>query len=149
MPGDDHISQGGRVIGNSFRSPLRGVCSRAISRQGVTISSPATRRSFKSPKWYASTYPRMQTAFFPSPDHCLRSRQYFYLIVSGKQPALDYLDIDQAVAHCTRGIGVWDWASTEAEEEEPDVVPATCRHWNRLPLLTSSGSIFPRSRFAL
>ena len=57
-------------------------------------------------------------------DHCLRSRQYVNVIVSGKQPALDYLTIDQAVAHCTRGIGVWDWASTETEDEEPDVVLA-------------------------
>ena len=57
-------------------------------------------------------------------DHCLRSRQYVNVIVSGKQSALDYLSIDQAVAHCTRGIGVWDWASTAGNEEEPDVVLA-------------------------
>jgi xylulose-5-phosphate/fructose-6-phosphate phosphoketolase len=57
-------------------------------------------------------------------DHCLRSRQYVNVIVAGKQPALDYLDMDQAVAHCTRGIGVWEWASTETEGEEPDVVLA-------------------------
>jgi xylulose-5-phosphate/fructose-6-phosphate phosphoketolase len=57
-------------------------------------------------------------------DHCLRSHQYVNVIVSGKQPALEYLGIDQAVAHCTRGIGVWDWASTESEGEEPDVVLA-------------------------
>ena len=57
-------------------------------------------------------------------DHCLRSRQYVNVIVAGKQPALDYLDMDEAVAHCTRGIGVWDWASTENEDEEPDVVLA-------------------------
>jgi xylulose-5-phosphate/fructose-6-phosphate phosphoketolase len=57
-------------------------------------------------------------------DHCLRSRQYVNVIVAGKQPALDYLDMEQAVAHCTRGIGVWDWASTESEDEEPDVVLA-------------------------
>jgi xylulose-5-phosphate/fructose-6-phosphate phosphoketolase len=57
-------------------------------------------------------------------DHCLRSRQYVNVIVSGKQPALDYLPMDEAVAHCTRGIGVWEWASTETEGEEPDVVLA-------------------------
>ena len=57
-------------------------------------------------------------------DHCLRSRQYVNVIVSGKQPALDYLSMDEAVAHCTRGIGVWEWASTEVEGEEPDVVLA-------------------------
>jgi xylulose-5-phosphate/fructose-6-phosphate phosphoketolase len=57
-------------------------------------------------------------------DHCLRSRQYVNVIVSGKQPALDYLTVDEAVQHCTRGIGGWDWASTEADDEEPDVVLA-------------------------
>jgi xylulose-5-phosphate/fructose-6-phosphate phosphoketolase len=57
-------------------------------------------------------------------DHCLRSRQYVNVIVSGKQPALDYLNMEQAVAHCSRGIGVWDWASTETPGEEPDVVLA-------------------------
>jgi xylulose-5-phosphate/fructose-6-phosphate phosphoketolase len=54
-------------------------------------------------------------------DHCLRSRHYVNVIVAGKQPSLDYLTIDEAVAHCARGIGVWDWASTDGDEE-PDVV---------------------------
>jgi xylulose-5-phosphate/fructose-6-phosphate phosphoketolase len=56
-------------------------------------------------------------------DHCLRSRDYVNVIVAGKQPALDYLTIDQAIAHCTRGIGIWEWASSDAGEE-PDVVLA-------------------------
>ena len=56
-------------------------------------------------------------------DHCLRSRDYVNVIVAGKQPALDYLDMEGAVAHCTRGIGVWDWASSD-EGSEPDVVLA-------------------------
>jgi xylulose-5-phosphate/fructose-6-phosphate phosphoketolase len=56
-------------------------------------------------------------------DHCLRSRDYVNVIVAGKQPALNYLDMDEAVAHCTRGIGVWDWASSD-EGAEPDVVLA-------------------------
>ncbi|HSZ06084.1 MAG TPA: phosphoketolase family protein [Solirubrobacteraceae bacterium] len=56
-------------------------------------------------------------------DHCLRSRDYVNVIVAGKQPALDYLDMDEAVAHCTRGIGVWDWASSD-DGTEPDVVLA-------------------------
>ena len=54
-------------------------------------------------------------------DHCLRSRQYVNVIVAGKQPALDYLTMDEAVLHCTRGIGIWDWASNDAGGE-PDVV---------------------------
>ena len=56
-------------------------------------------------------------------DHCLRSRDYVNVIVAGKQPALDYLTIEQAIAHCTRGIGIWEWASNDAGEE-PDVVLA-------------------------
>ncbi|MBV8431008.1 MAG: phosphoketolase family protein, partial [Solirubrobacterales bacterium] len=44
-------------------------------------------------------------------DHCLRSRHYVNLIVAGKQPALNYLTMEEAVAHCTRGIGIWNWAS--------------------------------------
>jgi xylulose-5-phosphate/fructose-6-phosphate phosphoketolase len=56
-------------------------------------------------------------------DHCLRSRDYVNVIVAGKQPALDYLSMDEAIAHCTRGVGVWDWASND-EGAEPDVVLA-------------------------
>src|SRR4051794_32388514 len=54
-------------------------------------------------------------------DHCLRSRQYVNVIVAGKQPALDYLPMDEAIAHCARGIGIWDWASSGGGGE-PDVV---------------------------
>jgi xylulose-5-phosphate/fructose-6-phosphate phosphoketolase len=54
-------------------------------------------------------------------DHCLRSRQYVNVIVAGKQPALQYLSMDEAVVHATKGIGIWDWASTD-DGEEPDVV---------------------------
>jgi xylulose-5-phosphate/fructose-6-phosphate phosphoketolase len=56
-------------------------------------------------------------------DHCLRSRDYVNVIVAGKQPALNYLNMDEAIAHCTRGIGLWDWACTD-DGEEPDVVLA-------------------------
>ncbi len=54
-------------------------------------------------------------------DHCLRSRNYVNVIVAGKQPAPSWLSMEAAVAHCTRGIGVWDWASTDAGAL-PDVV---------------------------
>jgi xylulose-5-phosphate/fructose-6-phosphate phosphoketolase len=54
-------------------------------------------------------------------DHCLRSRNYVNVIVAGKQPALDYLTIEQAIEHCTRGIGIWEWASND-DGDEPDVV---------------------------
>ncbi|MET9795313.1 phosphoketolase family protein [Nocardiopsis alba] len=56
-------------------------------------------------------------------DHCLRSRDYVNVVVAGKQPALDYLPMDEAVAHCTRGIGIWEWAGTDGGVE-PDVVLA-------------------------
>jgi xylulose-5-phosphate/fructose-6-phosphate phosphoketolase len=56
-------------------------------------------------------------------DHCLRSEHYVNVIVAGKQPALDYLPMDEAIAHCTRGIGIWEWASSD-HGGEPDVVLA-------------------------
>ena len=56
-------------------------------------------------------------------DHCLRSRNYVNVVVAGKQPALNYLSIDDAILHCTRGIGIWEWASSDGDAE-PDVVLA-------------------------
>ena len=56
-------------------------------------------------------------------DHCLRSRNYVNVIVAGKQPGPNWLSMDQAVLHCTRGIGIWDWASND-QGGEPDVVLA-------------------------
>ena len=58
-------------------------------------------------------------------DHCLRSRDYVNVIVAGKQPALDYLSMDEAIVHCTRGLGIWEWASND-DGAEPDVVLACC-----------------------
>ncbi|PZS38261.1 MAG: phosphoketolase [Pseudonocardiales bacterium] len=59
-------------------------------------------------------------------DHCLRSRHYVNVIVAGKQPALTYLRMDEAIAHCTRGLGIWPWAGTadDGQGGEPDVVLA-------------------------
>jgi xylulose-5-phosphate/fructose-6-phosphate phosphoketolase len=56
-------------------------------------------------------------------DHCLRSRNYVNVIVAGKQPALQYLDMEAAVEHCTAGLGMWEWASND-QGGEPDVVMA-------------------------
>jgi xylulose-5-phosphate/fructose-6-phosphate phosphoketolase len=56
-------------------------------------------------------------------DHCLRSRNYVNIIVAGKQPALQYLDMNAAIKHCTAGIGIWEWASND-KGSEPDVVMA-------------------------
>jgi xylulose-5-phosphate/fructose-6-phosphate phosphoketolase len=62
-------------------------------------------------------------------DHCLRSRDYVNVVVAGKQPALQYLDMDAAIKHCTTGIGIWEWASTD-RGVEPDVL--TVRHCWRM-----------------
>ncbi|MBC7942530.1 MAG: phosphoketolase family protein [Chitinophagaceae bacterium] len=58
-------------------------------------------------------------------DHCLRSRNYVNVIVAGKQPAPQWLDMDAAVKHCTAGLGIWPWASND-RGGEPDVVMACC-----------------------
>ena len=58
-------------------------------------------------------------------DHCLRSKNYVNVIVAGKQPALQYLSMEDAIVHCTRGAGIWEWASND-EGNEPDVVLGCC-----------------------
>ena len=58
-------------------------------------------------------------------DHCLRSRDYVNVIVAGKQPAPQWLNMDQAIKHSTAGIGIWEWASND-KGGEPDVVMACC-----------------------
>ncbi|HSW95061.1 MAG TPA: phosphoketolase family protein [Patescibacteria group bacterium] len=58
-------------------------------------------------------------------DHCLRSRSYVNVIVAGKQMEQNWLSMDQAMAHCARGVGIWDWASTDGGQR-PDVVLACC-----------------------
>ena len=63
-------------------------------------------------------------------DHCLRSRHYVNVVVAGKHPAPQWLEMDAAAAHCAAGIGIWDWAGNELAEGEskidPDVVMACC-----------------------
>ncbi len=58
-------------------------------------------------------------------DHCLRSRHYVNVMVAGKHPAPQWLSMDEAVRHCTKGIGIWPWASND-EGQEPDAVMACC-----------------------
>ena len=58
-------------------------------------------------------------------DHCLRSRNYVNVIVAGKQPELQWLDMDAAIKHCTAGLGIWEWASND-RGGDPDVVMACC-----------------------
>jgi xylulose-5-phosphate/fructose-6-phosphate phosphoketolase len=58
-------------------------------------------------------------------DHCLRSRDYVNVIVAGKQPAPQWLDMNTAIEHCSAGIGIWPWASNDGDDE-PDIVMACC-----------------------
>ncbi|MGO9095467.1 MAG: phosphoketolase [Bryobacteraceae bacterium] len=58
-------------------------------------------------------------------DHCLRSRNYINVIVAGKHPELQWLDMEAAIRHCTYGLGIWEWASND-QGGEPDVVMACC-----------------------
>jgi xylulose-5-phosphate/fructose-6-phosphate phosphoketolase len=70
-------------------------------------------------------------------DHCLRSRHYVNVIIAGKQPQLQWLDMDAAVRHCTKGLGIWDWASND-QQGEPDVVLACCGDVPTLEVLAAA-----------
>jgi xylulose-5-phosphate/fructose-6-phosphate phosphoketolase len=76
-------------------------------------------------------------------DHCLRSRHYVNVIVAGKQPALNYLSMEDAIVHCTRGLGIWEWASSEGGEE-PDVVLACCGDVPTLEILAAAAILRER-----
>lgn len=71
-------------------------------------------------------------------DHCLRSRQYVNVVVSGKQPAPNFLTMEQAIAHCTRGLGIWEWAGSEVAGEKPDVVLAAAGDVPTLEVLAAA-----------
>ena len=73
-------------------------------------------------------------------DHCLRSRDYVNVMVAGKQPALTYLSMDDAVVHCTRGAGIWEWASND-DDGEPDVVLGCCGDIPTLETLAAAAFI--------
>jgi xylulose-5-phosphate/fructose-6-phosphate phosphoketolase len=70
-------------------------------------------------------------------DHCLRSRHYVNVVVAGKHPAPQWLTMEQAVAHCTQGIGIWQWASND-QEAETDVVMACA---GDVPTLETLGAV--------
>ncbi|WP_199487449.1 phosphoketolase family protein [Actinomadura spongiicola] len=81
-------------------------------------------------------------------DHCLRSQDYVNVIVAGKQPALDWLPMDAAIAHATRGIGIWEWASTDGGAD-PDVVLACAGDIPTLETLAATDllrQLFPELR---
>ncbi len=71
-------------------------------------------------------------------DHCLRSRNYINIIVAGKQPELQFLSMEDAIAHCTAGLGIWEWAGTEVAGEEPDLVMACAGDVPTLEILAAA-----------
>ena len=79
-------------------------------------------------------------------DHCLRSRNYVNVIVAGKQPAPQWLNMDDAIKHCTAGLGIWPWASND-HGGDPDVVMACCGDVPTLETFAAAGllrTLFPR-----
>lgn len=79
----------------------------------------------KSPEVVRIYLPPDGNCMLSTMDHCLKSVNYVNVVVSDKQVHLQYLNMEDAVAHCSRGIGVWEWASND-KGEEPDVVIASC-----------------------
>jgi xylulose-5-phosphate/fructose-6-phosphate phosphoketolase len=77
-------------------------------------------------------------------DHCLRSRDYVNVIVAGKQPCPDWLDMDAAILHCTRGAGIWEWASSDGDGAEPDVVLACAGDVPTLEVLAATSILRER-----
>jgi xylulose-5-phosphate/fructose-6-phosphate phosphoketolase len=77
----------------------------------------------KKPELVRAYFPPDANTLLSVADHCLRSKNYVNIIVAGKQPELQWLDMDSAVKHCSAGIGVWKWASND-EGGEPDAVLA-------------------------
>ena len=70
-------------------------------------------------------------------DHCLRSRHYVNVVVAGKRPLPQWLSMDEAIVHCTEGIGIWDWASND-QDVDPDVVLACCGDTPTLEVLAAT-----------
>lgn len=79
----------------------------------------------KSPEVVRIYLPPDANCLLSTMDHCFKSTNYVNVIVADKQNHLQFLDMEDAVAHCTKGIGIWDWASNDAGQE-PDVVMASC-----------------------
>jgi len=76
----------------------------------------------KSPEVVRVYLPPDVNTLLSTYDHCLRSKQYVNVVVAGKQPEPVFLNMDEAIAHCTRGLGIWEWAGTEVDGQDPDVV---------------------------
>ena len=98
---------------------------RTTTASATRIPASSTTSSTRRPRSSASTCRRTPTRCCRVTDHCLRSRNYVNVVVAGKQPAPQWLTMDQAIKHCTAGLGIWEWASND-KGGEPDVVMACC-----------------------
>lgn len=79
----------------------------------------------KSPDVVRIYLPPDANCLLSTMDHCFRSSNYVNVIVADKQEQFQYLDMEQAIAHCSKGVGIWDWASNDSGQE-PDIVMASC-----------------------
>ncbi|MFH8586908.1 phosphoketolase [Streptomyces celluloflavus] len=93
----------------------------------------------KSPEVVRVYLPPDANTLLSVADHALRSRDYVNVIVAGKQPGFDWLTLDEARAHCARGVGSWTWAGTEDGSREPDVVLACAGDVPTLETLAAAG----------
>jgi xylulose-5-phosphate/fructose-6-phosphate phosphoketolase len=91
----------------------------------------------KKPELVRAYFPPDANCLLSVADHCLRSRNYVNIIVAGKQPELQWLDMDSAVKHCTAGLGIWKWASND-DGGEPDAVLACAGDVPTLEILAAT-----------
>jgi xylulose-5-phosphate/fructose-6-phosphate phosphoketolase len=79
----------------------------------------------KSPEVVRIYLPPDANCLLSTMNHCLRSSNYVNVIVADKQEHLQFLTMEQSIAHCSKGVGIWEWASND-KNEEPDIVMASC-----------------------
>jgi len=131
------VNQHAKWIEKSLEVPWR----QAISSLNILLTSTVWRQDHngfthqdpgfldvvanKSPEVVRIYLPPDGNTLLSTMDHCFRSTNYVNVIVADKQEHLQYLDMEAAIAHCSKGVGVWDWASNDAGQE-PDLVIASC-----------------------
>src|SRR2546430_1925757 len=121
------ISEPARVLGGCLRHVLKD------NPDNSQLLRPDQTASHRPTATYVATRTQVARVYRPPgtntllsvADHCLRSRHYVNVIVAGKQPYPTWLSMDEAIIHCTRGAGIWEWASNDAPGV-PDVVMACC-----------------------
>src|SRR5688500_20197654 len=95
---------------------------RTTTASHTRIRASSTTSSTRAPRSSAYYLPRDANTLLSIADHCLRSRNYVNVIVAGKQPALQFLDMDAAIKHCTAGVGIWERARNERGGERDEGV---------------------------